>query len=182
MSQPSNDAAPLRLHIGGRVAKAGWTVLNAQAGPDVDIVGDLRDLSGFADASVTEIYASHVLEHLDQATEAIAALRAFHRILTPGGRAMIAVPDMGMICRMMIVSRIDTNLRLHLMRIIYGGQVDAWDYHKSGFTEDLLGGYLSEAGFRDIHRVERFGLFDDTSGLTIGGAPVSLNVVATKTA
>ncbi len=182
MSKPSDAAAPLRLHIGGRTAKPGWTVLNAQDGPDVDIVGDLRDLSGFADASVMEIYASHVLEHLDHRTEAVAALRAFHRILTPGGRAMIAVPDMGMICRIMIDSRVDANLRLHLMRIIYGGQVDAWDYHKSGFTEDVLAGYLSEAGFSDIHRVTSFGLFDDTSELTIGGAPVSLNVVATKTA
>ena len=55
---------PLRLHIGGEEPKAGWTILNVQEGPYVDALGDCRDLSGYSDGSVAEIYASHVFEHL----------------------------------------------------------------------------------------------------------------------
>jgi hypothetical protein len=35
---------------------------------------------------------------------------------------------------------------------------------------------LSEPGFRDIKRVQAFGLFDGSSTLTFGGVLVSLNV------
>ena len=35
---------PLRLHIGGRERREGWTVFNIEPGPHVDHVGDCRDL------------------------------------------------------------------------------------------------------------------------------------------
>jgi predicted SAM-dependent methyltransferase len=44
----------LRLHVGGEQAKAGWKILDVQAGPGVDFVGTCTDLSGFDDASVAE--------------------------------------------------------------------------------------------------------------------------------
>ena len=53
-----------KLNIGGTAAAAGWTVLNIQPGPQVDVVGDGVDLARFAAGSVEEIYASHVLEGL----------------------------------------------------------------------------------------------------------------------
>ncbi len=34
----------LKLHIGGKQAKAGWKILNAQALEGVDYIGDVRDL------------------------------------------------------------------------------------------------------------------------------------------
>ena len=54
-----------RLHIGGTVAREGWEVLNANAAPYVDHVGNANDLSRFADNTFDAIYASHVIEHLD---------------------------------------------------------------------------------------------------------------------
>ncbi len=170
----------MRLHIGGRVPKEGWTVLNAQPGPHVDIVGDFRDLSRFADTSIVEIYASHVLEHLSYSVEVVPALTACHRVLSPGGRLSVAVPNMETICRLMLHPESTPQIKYHLMRILFGGQADDWDYHKSGFTPELLAGFLGEAGFEDVHQVDGFGLFDDTSELRIGGVPISLNVVAVK--
>jgi predicted SAM-dependent methyltransferase len=66
------------------------------------------------------------------------------------------------------------------MRIIYGGQVDKFDYHKLGFSWDSLSWYLRQIGFRNVERVQEFGIFDDTSTLRIGGQLISLSVEARK--
>ena len=60
---------PRRLHIGGTTRSDGWEVLNANAAPYVDHVGNANDLSRFADNTFVEIYASHVVEHLDYGGE-----------------------------------------------------------------------------------------------------------------
>ncbi len=83
----------LRLHIGGKDVKPGWKILNVQPGPGVDYVGTCTDLSAFGDRSVAEIYASHVLEHLSYTEELPRALKEFHRVLVPGARLRVAVPD-----------------------------------------------------------------------------------------
>ena len=49
----------MKLHIGGKQAKEGWTIFNIQKMDCVDIVGDIRDLSQFQDESLEIIYASH---------------------------------------------------------------------------------------------------------------------------
>jgi predicted SAM-dependent methyltransferase len=41
----------MKLHIGGRERKQGWTILNTLSSPEVDVVGDIRDLSGFPDVN-----------------------------------------------------------------------------------------------------------------------------------
>src|SRR4051812_82718 len=97
-----SEAPPLRLHIGGRIAKEGWKILNILPGPSVDYVGDCRDLSQFGENSVAEMYLSHVLEHLDYQKEVEATLLEFRRVLAPGGRVMIGVPDLDVLCHMMI--------------------------------------------------------------------------------
>ena len=172
----------MKLHIGGEEAQDGWTVLNVKPGPHVDIVGDFRDLRGFDVESVEEIYASHVLEHLAYSCEVVPALTACHRILKRGGRLLVAVPNMDTICRLMLHSESTLQVKYQLMRILFGGQVDEWDYHKVGFTPDLLASFIGEAGFTDVQQVNDFGLFDDTSNLKVGDISVSLNVIATKAA
>ncbi|CAM9656557.1 unnamed protein product, partial [Heterosigma akashiwo] len=64
------------------------------------------------------------------------------------------------------------------MRVLYGGQVDAHDYHRAGFDEDLLTAYLAQAGFCEIQRVKSFGLFRDSSELLFKGEEISLNILA----
>ena len=61
-SGPSGDG--IKLHIGGREKREGWVILDAPPGPIVDYVGNCNDLSFLEDASCSEVYASHVLEHL----------------------------------------------------------------------------------------------------------------------
>ncbi|MDH3584596.1 MAG: methyltransferase domain-containing protein, partial [Phycisphaerae bacterium] len=114
----------LRLHIGGREAKQGWKILNIQDGPGVDFVGNCVDLSQFPDGSVAEIYASHVVEHLGYQQELPKALAEFHRVLRPGGRALISVPDLELLCRMFLHPELKPEQRFYLMRVIMGGQCD----------------------------------------------------------
>lgn len=174
------DDAPLRLHIGGEQAAPGWRILNVQPGDGVDYVGDCADLGRFADGSVAEIYASHVLEHLGYMDALPRALAEFHRVLAPGGAARISVPDFEMLCRLFVHPGLDGEARHHIMRMAFGGQTDEHDFHKVGLSWEILKAYLAEAGFTSARRVEAFGLFEDTSALRIADVPISLNVEARK--
>ena len=55
----------MKLNIGGEQKKEGWKILNIQKKQNVDFVGDITDLRQFEDNSIEEIYASHVLEHIE---------------------------------------------------------------------------------------------------------------------
>jgi predicted SAM-dependent methyltransferase len=170
---------PFRLHIGGEQPKAGWTSFNIQAGEGVDIVGDIRDLTGFADGCCDEIYASHVLEHVPT-PQVIPTVHGLYRILKPGGRVLISVPDLTLLCRLFLRPDLDTMGRFHVMRIMFGGQLDPHDLHQIGLSEEFLGDFLKIAGFTRIERVRNFDLFKDTSSFEIHGEPISLNMIAYK--
>ena len=170
----------IKLHIGGRTPKEGWKILNIQPGPGVDFVGDCMDLSRFGDQSIAEIYLSHVLEHLDYQKEVHRALRECRRVLVPGGRLMIGVPDLDVLCYLLGAPFLSTQDKFFVTRVIYGGQVDAYDYHKAGYNFAFLHSFLAQNGFERIQRVKTFGLFTDTTELIVNGVAASLNVEAFK--
>jgi predicted SAM-dependent methyltransferase len=167
-----------RLHIGGKQARAGWEILNINPGPGVDHVGDAVALS-FADGTFTEVYGSHVLEHFDYKDGLMLALREWRRVLAPGGTLRLSVPDLDVLARLMLDrQRLDINQRFHVMRMIFGGHVDAHDYHLVGLNEDFLGALLLEAGLVQVQRVARHGIFNDTSDMVFAGVCISLNMTA----
>lgn len=172
------DEGELRLHIGGIEPRMGWKILNVQPGPHVDFIGSCTDLDRFPDGSVAEVYASHVFEHLGYQAELHRALSGIRRILRPGGYLRVSVPDLEILCRMFVHPALSVDARFHLMRIIYGGQMDPYDFHKVGFTLEFLGYFLEKHGFRDIRRIAEHDLFHDTSRLVVFGQPISLNVIA----
>lgn len=171
--------APVCLHLGGKEPKPGWKIVNIQAGPGVDILGDIRDMSQFADESVQAIYASHVLEHIGQ--QAVpSTLKGLRRILVPGGQLSISVPDLEVLSRVIIDPGASLDKRFLAMRMMFGGQVDSHDFHYFGWTWDFMCSFLKSAGFSRVERVQDFGLFRDASRLRPWGELISLNVVATK--
>ena len=94
MAIPEPDRS-IRLNLGAGMQQiAGWMSydLDPELGPD--IVGDVEDLSMFPDCSVDEIYASHVLEHVAFDSP---ALGEWCRVLKPGARITVAVPDINQI-------------------------------------------------------------------------------------
>ena len=179
-SAPGGNDSALRLNIGGTSAKPGWQILNIVEAPAVDHVGDCTDLGRFETGSVDEVYASHILEHLGYLEEIPAALAEMFRILKPRGRLRISVPDFDVLCRLYMNPEHRMGDTWKIVRIIYGGQVDPYDFHKFGFSFDTLRWFLLRAGFEDIDRVEEFGIFDDTSSMRINGRLISLNVEARK--
>lgn len=178
--QNGEDAA-MKLHIGSRERADGWKTLDINPGPQVDFVGDCKDLSQFPEGSIDIIYASHVLEHLPYARELPHALKEWFRVLKPSGRAMISVPDLETLCRLFLEAPVDANGRFHLMRMMFGGQIDEHDFHCVGLTWEFLSAQLARAGFRRIDKVTSLGVFSDTSMLTFCGTLISLNVIAEKT-
>lgn len=173
-------APPLRLHIGGRERQPGWHVLDVLPGEHVDFVGTCTDLGAFGDSSIREIYASHVLEHLGYQSELPRALAEFHRVLVPGGMLRVSVPDLRTLCQLFLDGALSDADRFHVMRMMFGGQIDSADFHRAGLTEEFLAGYLDAARFVDIARVPDFGLFNDTSRLVFKGRAISLNMIARK--
>ena len=172
----------VKLNIGGTAAAAGWTILNIQPGAHVDVVGDGVDLRRFADGSVDELYASHMLEHLGFRDELPRALAEWHRVLVPDGLVRVSVPDLMTLCQLFVDPNVSARVRDYIVRVLYGSQEDAHDFHKMGFTLESLSQHLKAAGFHKIMRVREFGVFDDTSRLTLGPVPISLNVQARKPA
>jgi predicted SAM-dependent methyltransferase len=169
-----------RLHIGGETRHDGWEVLNINPAPHVDHVFDASDLSAFSDNTFTEIYASHVVEHFDYIDVLPATLQEWLRVLKPGGRVLISVPDMDVLCWLFLSKLINMNDRFRLMRTMFGGHTDKHDYHVVGLNLDFLTYFLGQAGYVKIRRVNDFGLFEDTSSQRFIDIPISLNVIAEK--
>jgi len=172
-----------RLHIGGTLRAAGWEVLNVVPGEHVDHVGRAEDLSQFPDDEFDAIYASHVLEHLAPRGPLETGLREWHRVLRPGGRLYVSVPDLDVLARLYVDrERLDANERFQVMLMMFGAHADPHDRHEIGFNDEGLGHFLRAAGFVNVLRVKSLGKFRDTSELEFKGVRISLNIVAEKPA
>ena len=170
----------MKLNIGGEQKKEGWKILNIQENDYVDFVGDISDLTQFEDNTIEEIYASHILEHVI-IREVPETLKGIYRILKNNGKFYVSVPDMDILCRIFMSSEAPMRAKLHAIKMMFGGQMDKFDYHYFGWNYDILEKYLREAGFKNIEKVKFFDLFDDTSTYApYNDVPISLNVIAYK--
>jgi predicted SAM-dependent methyltransferase len=170
-----------KLNIGGTKRLEGWEIFNIFPGDHVDHVGNAVDLSRFPTGTFSEIYASHILEHLDFNRDVVAALREWHRALEPGGVLYISVPDMETLARLILdKERLNVDERFIVMCMLFGGHSDQHDYHLTGFTEDFLATFLNKAGFSLYKRVDSFNFHNDCSTISFKGELISLNVIALK--
>ncbi len=89
----SQNEGLVRIHLGcGKRSIPGLVHVDQVAFPHVDHVVDLRDLSVFADASASLVYACQVLEYFD-ADEVGGVLNEWSRVLAPGGILRLSVPN-----------------------------------------------------------------------------------------
>jgi len=167
------------LNIGGTEKKAGWKILNVQWANHVDYTADVRNMSRLADQSFDVVYASHTLEHLGYYRDLPKAIAEIRRIIRPGGKLLVSVPNLDTLCRLFLREQTTTHDRFLIMRMMFGGQIDDFDYHFVGLNAELLTKYLLGAGFRETFQVPEFNLFDDTSSLQFEDVLISLNMVAT---
>jgi len=170
-----------KLHIGGKVATPGWEIINAIPGSYVDHLGNANDLSRFPKDCFDVIYASHVVEHFDYNGELLSTLREWNRVLKMFGRLYVSVPNIDVLARLLLAKdRLSKDERFFVMRMIFGGHIDAHDYHFVGLNEEFLRDFLTTAGFSSIKKVETFNIFQDTSCMIFKDELISLNLVAKK--
>jgi len=170
-----------KLHIGGKIRSAGWEVLNAKPASYVDHICNANNLSQFTDNTFSEIYASHVIEHFDYKDELQSSLKDWLRVLKPGGKVYISVPDLDVLAELFLAkNKLTVEERFFVMRMIFGGHIDKYDYHVVGLNEEFLTNVLIHSGYVNIQRVKDFGLFTDTSSMIFKGTPISLNMIAEK--
>lgn len=101
-------------------------------------------------------------------------------MLRIGGKLMISVPDLKTLCWLYLHPNSHPLERHHIMRMMFGGQMDVYDVHKVGLDEEILGMYLEMAGFENYERVTEFDLFQDCSLIRLADTYISLNVIALK--
>ena len=170
-----------RLHIGGKAVSPGWEILEVMQGVHVDHLGNANDLSRFDDATFSEVYASHVLEHFDYNGELSMTLKEWYRVLKPSGRLYVSVPDIDVLAALFLDrARLSRDERFYVMQMMFGGHLNPFDYHVVGLNEEFLLDYLKDAGFVSMRRVDEFGLFHDTSTMRYKNKIISINMIAEK--
>jgi hypothetical protein len=95
------QSAPMPpLHIGsGNVRLPGWTNVDVQALPGVDVIADVSKGLGFAEtASAEAVFAEHFLEHL-AVDDALGFLLEVHRVLVPGAWVRLSTPNLDWVWR-----------------------------------------------------------------------------------
>jgi len=58
----------------------------------------------------------------------------------------ISVPDLDILAKFILEKKLNADERFHVMRMIFGGHMDQYDYHVVGLNEEFLTGFLNAAG------------------------------------
>lgn len=167
----------MKLNLGGRDKPIpGFLTVDLYDGPGVDIKADIGSLSGIKDGEVEELYASHCLEHFSH-TKTLEVLKSWRRVLKPGAKAHIAVPDFDVMIRLYKKYGLTSFIR----NMLYGDQGYDLAYHYTGFTFATLADLIIQAGFQDVKRIKDmpYDLKDCSSNVdNYEFLPLSLNVKA----
>ncbi|WP_240660647.1 O-linked N-acetylglucosamine transferase family protein [Inhella crocodyli] len=160
------------LHVGCGHPEAGklppgfdpqqWRELRVDLDPKVhpDFVASIEDLAPVPSHHADALYSSHNVEHLFP-SQVPKALQAFHRVLKPGGFALITLPDLQSAAEAILRGELHTPLyqspagpvTAHHLIYSYTPFVESGNpfmLHKTGFTADTLAQSLRDAGFERV--------------------------------
>jgi SAM-dependent methyltransferase len=133
-------AKPLRLDIGsGRFPKKGFVTVDRYEVADIE--ADMWEIP-LEDDSVEEISCSAAMEHIPFMKVA-PTLKEFYRILRPGGRLTVEVPDHDYVAKYWLNGQ-DRGWALVMM---YGIQTHPGEFHRCCWNVQGLAGDLQFSGF-----------------------------------
>jgi ubiquinone/menaquinone biosynthesis C-methylase UbiE len=145
-----------KLYLGcGGIRKNGW--INIDVDPSVfpDVVSPAEDLAAFGAASVEVIESHHLFEHF-LFPQAMVALTEWFRVLKPGGRLFIELPNYRKSVQMSMSSnREEAELGFvgvfgWIHDVCPDGkfdQLNVFQLHKHGWTPESLCQALMDVGF-----------------------------------
>lgn len=160
MAIPAATARKLKLNIGaGKRRLPGYVGIDAVERPAADIVAFAHEIP-LADGCAIEVLAIHLVEHV-HLWELPPILKEWARLLEPGGRLVLELPDLIKCCANVLAGRSVPNKHPHQIGMfgLYGDtqQCDPFMAHKWAYTFKTLAPIVEAAGFRDI--VERATVF-----------------------
>jgi predicted SAM-dependent methyltransferase len=161
---------PIKLNLGcGQNFKQGWTNVDLFE-PSADLRLDLREPLPFPSNSASIIYSEHVFEHLaypcihdsmgwsleggEAPSEAMQLLREAFRVLMPGGRFSVGVPDAGRAAKLYLRGEYETwgpgwvDTPMHFLNYVFRQGRE----HKYAYDEQTLWRLLGCVGFVDVAR------------------------------
>ena len=142
-----NNKPKVKLNLGcGPYRMAGYINIDLyDKGADMNI--DVRDLSYFKDGSVDEVFSSHLLEHFSP-YHVMALLKEWNRVLKPGGKLILELPDIEECCRAYAGS--SKQNKYNMLTNIYGATETVVVPHLYGWDFELLSDHLGWAGFKNM--------------------------------
>lgn len=148
----------IRLNLGSADLKIDGFLSVDLYNPNADLKMDVRKLD-FPDNSVTEILASHLLEHLSPHFVPMT-LKEWHRVLKPGGKLAMEMPDFEKLCKRFVEEK-DYDKRMLIVNAVYcpahiiDDEPIKGANHLFGWWPESLWHHLSWAGFVNINFMEQ---------------------------
>jgi len=166
----------MKLEIGpGRHPQPGFTTVDVDPAVKPDLLVDAAGRIPVDDGSCEIVFASHILEHIPW-YQSQDALREWVRVLKPGGRLEVWVPNGLKICKAFVAAeeagddsgmREDGWYRNNPDKIpavwaagrifTYGdgrGTLNHPNWHRALFSPKYLRGLLKRAGLRDVRMLD----------------------------
>lgn|SRR3990167_10441036 len=130
--------------------RADFEFIGVDIDPEVkpDIIADITKLLPFKDEEFDLVYASHIIEHINN-DELWTTLAEWIRILKVDGYLEIYIPDITWACQKVIDGKIKDYM---VLQVLYGSQENKWQFHKIGFTLKSLRDFV-EGGFPEMEYV-----------------------------
>ena len=139
----------MKLHLGsGSRYLEGYVHIDIADYEHIDIRTSIDKLNTIDDDTVSEIYASHVLEYFDR-NEVEFVLKEWMRVLKKDGILRIAVPNFEALIKVYE----ETNEIEKILGPLYGKWVLSEGsnlYHKTVYDKNSLTSLLERVGFSDI--------------------------------
>ncbi len=147
----------MKLNIGsGKRQIEGYRNVDAVKRPNVDIVAPAHNIPQIGKGQVTDIAAIHVWEHFYR-WECDAVIREWKRLLAPGGRLVLELPNFRKCCENFL--KAPDQIVKHPDQLTYWGiygdprDQDPYMTHRWGWTPETLTAFLEENGFVEVVEV-----------------------------